>query len=107
MAPAELVNMLGDYFDEMTRSIAEHGGTVDKFIGDAIMAFWNAPADDADHAVNACNAALACTSGSKSCAATTPSARPVRARIGVATGEAWSATSARTRGSTTRRWATR
>jgi adenylate cyclase len=36
-----------------------HRGTVDKFIGDAIMAIWNAPADDPDHAVNACASALA------------------------------------------------
>ena len=36
-----------------------HAGTVDKFIGDAIMAIWNAPADDPDHAANACTAALA------------------------------------------------
>jgi hypothetical protein len=36
-----------------------HSGTVDKFIGDAIMAIWNAPADDPDHAANACAATLA------------------------------------------------
>ena len=41
-----------------TRSWA-HAGTVDKFIGDAVMAFWNAPADDPDHAAHACAAALA------------------------------------------------
>ena len=37
-----------------------HQGTIDKFIGDAVMAFWNAPADDPDHAVHACRAVLAC-----------------------------------------------
>jgi adenylate cyclase len=47
------------YFAAMSREIMSHSGTVDKFIGDAIMAMWNAPADDPDHAVNACAAALA------------------------------------------------
>ncbi|MEM7445846.1 MAG: adenylate/guanylate cyclase domain-containing protein, partial [Pseudomonadota bacterium] len=37
----------------------EHDGTIDKYMGDAIMAFWNAPLDDAQHAENACRAALA------------------------------------------------
>ena len=47
------------YFAAMSHEIMTHAGTVDKFIGDAIMAIWNAPADDPDHAANACAAALA------------------------------------------------
>jgi adenylate cyclase len=47
------------YFAAMSHEIMSHSGTVDKFIGDAIMAIWNAPADDPDHAANACAAALA------------------------------------------------
>ena len=47
------------YFAAMSREIMSHGGMVDKFIGDAIMAIWNAPADDPDHAANACRGALA------------------------------------------------
>jgi adenylate cyclase len=43
----------------MSHQIMTHAGTVDKFIGDAIMAIWNAPADDPDHAANACAGALA------------------------------------------------
>jgi adenylate cyclase len=43
----------------MSGEIMAHSGTVDKFIGDAIMAIWNAPADDPDHAANACAATLA------------------------------------------------
>ena len=38
----------------------KHHGTIDKFIGDAVMAFWNAPDDDPDHVVHACEAVLAC-----------------------------------------------
>ena len=45
--------MLGVYFEEMTQNIAQHGGTVDKFIGDGIMAFWGAPSPDAAHAARA------------------------------------------------------
>ena len=44
MTPDDLVHLLSRYFDEMTAVIAAQGGTVDKFIGDAIMAFWGAPA---------------------------------------------------------------
>jgi len=58
MPPDQLVQLLSRYFDEMTAVIAAHGGTVDKFIGDAIMAFWGAPAPAADHAARACQAAL-------------------------------------------------
>ena len=42
----------------MTEIVMEHKGCIDKYIGDCIMAFWNAPLDDPDHAANACRAAL-------------------------------------------------
>jgi adenylate cyclase len=56
--PAELVRILGAYLDETTRVIDHERGTIDKFIGDAIMAFWGAPEGAPDQAVRACVAAL-------------------------------------------------
>ncbi|HMR34125.1 MAG TPA: adenylate/guanylate cyclase domain-containing protein [Geminicoccaceae bacterium] len=53
-----VVPLLTRYLGLSTRAVLEHGGTVDKFIGDAVMAFWNAPLDDPGHALNACRAAL-------------------------------------------------
>ena len=44
----------------MSDVLMKHYGTVDKFVGDAVMAIWNAPSDDPDHVVHACAAALAC-----------------------------------------------
>ena len=58
MPPDQLVQLLSRYFDAMTQVVAAQGGTVDKFIGDAIMAFWGAPAPTADHAARACETAL-------------------------------------------------
>ena len=48
--PEELVDILNDYFTEMTDAILEEGGVLDKYIGDAIMAFWGAPLPDPDQA---------------------------------------------------------
>jgi adenylate cyclase len=59
--PADVMIHTSRYFAAMSRAIMEHQGTVDKFIGDAVMAIWNAPADDANHVHNACAAVLACT----------------------------------------------
>jgi adenylate cyclase len=56
-APAVMA-VLTEYFNVMTPIIHRHGGTVDKFIGDAIMAFWGAPLDNAQHAVYAVRAAI-------------------------------------------------
>ena len=53
------VEVLTDYFNAMTTIIHAHGGTVDKFIGDAVMAFWGAPLDDPRHAEHAVRAATA------------------------------------------------
>lgn len=60
MEPQELVEHLGGYLGEMSRTVMDADGTVDKYIGDAVMAFWNAPAQVDDHAFAACKAALAC-----------------------------------------------
>src|SRR5205085_717433 len=55
--PAEVVSHLNDHLTVMSEVIQKHGGTVDKFIGDAVMAFWGAPLVDAEHAAHACEAA--------------------------------------------------
>lgn len=56
--PESLVQLMNRFFTAMTAIIHRWGGTVDKYIGDCIMAFWNAPIQDQEHARNACCAAL-------------------------------------------------
>ncbi len=58
MDPADLIRMMNDFLTPMTSCVLENRGTVDKYMGDAMMAFWNAPLDDRDHARHACAAAL-------------------------------------------------
>ncbi len=60
LSPEELVRMLNRYLSEMSDIILASGGTLDKYEGDAIIAFWNAPLDQPDHALLACRSALAC-----------------------------------------------
>ena len=60
MDPESLIALLNDYLTEMTNIIHEEGGTIDKYEGDAIIAFWNAPLEVPDHAVKAVRAALRC-----------------------------------------------
>ncbi len=60
LSPEDLVNLLNEYLSEMTEIILASGGTLDKYEGDAIIAFWNAPLDQPDHALRACRAALQC-----------------------------------------------
>ncbi|MFQ5778950.1 MAG: CHASE2 domain-containing protein, partial [Terriglobia bacterium] len=58
LTPLELTGFLNSYTDEMTDIIFKHWGTLDKFEGDAIMAFWGAPYEQEDHSLRACAAAL-------------------------------------------------
>jgi adenylate cyclase len=58
LEPEEVVSIMTRYMTEMTRVIFKYNGTLDKFIGDAIMAVWGTPAEDEDQALHACMAAL-------------------------------------------------
>ncbi|RMF15712.1 MAG: adenylate/guanylate cyclase domain-containing protein [Candidatus Dadabacteria bacterium] len=54
----ELANLLNEYLTPMTDLVFKHGGTLDKYMGDAVMAFWGAPIPQEDHAFRACDCAL-------------------------------------------------
>jgi adenylate cyclase len=58
LTPTELADVLNAYLNTMTGIVQKNRGTIDKYIGDAIMAFWNAPVDLADHAARAVQTAL-------------------------------------------------
>lgn len=58
LTPPELVTLLNEYLTPMTRIVLEERGTLDKFIGDAVMAIYNAPLDVPDHATHACTTAV-------------------------------------------------
>jgi adenylate cyclase len=57
--PEDVVSLLNEYLGAMTNIIFEHDGTLDKFVGDAIMALWGAPVGQPDHAERACRCSLA------------------------------------------------
>jgi class 3 adenylate cyclase len=56
--PADLMRQVSSYFEEVTHAVAAESGTIDKFIGDSVMAFWNAPTAIDDHVYRACRAAV-------------------------------------------------
>jgi len=90
LTPEELTSVLNDYLTAMTDIIQDAGGTVDKYEGDAIIAFWNAPVDQFDHAKRGVRAALMCQ---KELAEMRPNflkrtGKEFRMRIGLNTGPA-------------------
>ncbi|MDP6405660.1 MAG: adenylate/guanylate cyclase domain-containing protein [Alphaproteobacteria bacterium] len=89
LAPAELVRFLNVYLSAMSDIVEEHGGFVDKYIGDAIVAVFGAPHEDPDHALNAVRSALACRQRLSAMQAELglPAGSTLNARIGINTGE--------------------
>ena len=57
--PERLTQLVNRILTPLSTAVLDHGGTIDKYIGDCVMAFWNAPLDDPDHAMNAVGAGLA------------------------------------------------
>lgn len=87
-APAELVAMLNQLFGALGAAILARLGTIDKFMGDAVMAFWNAPVDVPRHARQACLAALDMRAALGRLNATRAGGEPIAIGIGLATGPA-------------------
>ena len=83
--PEETRELLSRYFDVARRIVEEHGGTIEKFIGDAVMAVWGAPTAHEDDAERAVRAALAIVAAVGSIS---DGEAPLHARAGVLTGEA-------------------
>jgi adenylate cyclase len=82
--PDDLVKFLGKYFDDISRIIAKERGTIDKYMGDGIMAFWGAPTTVEDHAARACIASLMCQRRVRELS---KEGTNLATRIGLATGE--------------------
>jgi adenylate cyclase len=87
MTPAEVGEMLNEFFERMTDVIFEHDGTLDKFIGDAILAVFGAPLEQPDHASRAVTAAIEMRRELARFNAEHPQ-RPIRMRTAINSGEA-------------------
>jgi adenylate cyclase len=87
LAPRVLAEALGRYLEVATRAVEATGGTVDKYIGDALMVLWNAPSPVSDHPAAACRAALACAAATRALAESAPwrnaGLAPWRTRFGL------------------------
>ncbi|HET6222463.1 MAG TPA: adenylate/guanylate cyclase domain-containing protein, partial [Dongiaceae bacterium] len=84
-----VVPVLTEYLETSSSAVITHRGTIDKFIGDAVMAFWGAPIENPAHARDACAAALACVDNMATRRAALPAGDPrrdLRVRIGINTG---------------------
>jgi adenylate cyclase len=83
----KIIPLLSRYFDAVSTQVQNQGGTIDKFIGDAVMAFWGAPAPNPDHAVDCCRAALACQLAIRESGLVDDEGRSVHIRIGINSGD--------------------
>jgi adenylate cyclase len=81
-----VVPILSRYLDAASEVIVANGGTIDKFIGDAVMAFWGAPTTQQDHAVRCCRAALACRKAIEAAGVNDDQGHPLQIRIGINSG---------------------
>jgi adenylate cyclase len=81
-----VVPLLSRYLNVASEVIVAHGGTIDKFIGDAVMAFWGAPTAQAEHALLCCRAALACRQAIEAAGVMDDQGHPLQIRIGINSG---------------------
>ena len=81
-----VVPLLSLYLDAISEVIVTNGGTIDKFIGDAVMAFWGAPTAQQDHAVRCCRAALACRKAIEAAGVNDDQGHRLQIRIGINSG---------------------
>lgn len=90
LPPEELMAAMGEYFETVGKAILDCGGTIDKYIGDAVMAFWNAPFESETHVEQACVAALRLSRASEELNQRREQAGLplLRTRVGVHTGAA-------------------
>ena len=96
LLPQELVKLINGVLDACSKAILAEGGTIDKYIGDAVMAFWNAPVETADHQYHALCAALKIQQRIEDYNSSEPAKStlqaigswPIAVRIGIATGPA-------------------
>ncbi|CAN1497181.1 CHD domain containing protein [Rhabdaerophilaceae bacterium] len=84
----EIVPVVGRFLDLATTAIGDHNGTVDKYIGDAVMAFWGAPRDDDEQELHACRAALDMLAAFEALRRENPIYATMRVRIGIQSGYA-------------------
>jgi adenylate cyclase len=82
-----IIPLLSRYFDAVSGQIQNQGGTIDKFIGDAVMAFWGAPSPNPDHAVDCCRAALASRRAIEEAGLVDDHGQPIKIRIGINSGD--------------------
>jgi len=89
-SPEEVLVQTSSYFEAMIKALEPYRTTIDKFIGDAIMAMWNAPIEDPEHIDHACYGMLAARRASEDLNAklAAKGAAPMRTRFGMHTGEA-------------------
>ena len=88
MAPADTARLLNSIFEQLTQVVFTHEGTLDKFMGDGMMAFFGAPFDQPDHAERAVAAAWGMSEALDAINSELPEERRVGMRIGVNTGTA-------------------
>lgn len=88
LSPAEIAQMLNRFFEEMLKSVFETGGTLDKYIGDCLMAFFGAPEPQPDHADRAVNTALSMLNHLDHLNANNTWSEPLQLRIAINSGKA-------------------
>ncbi|MEW5950565.1 MAG: CHASE2 domain-containing protein [Elusimicrobiota bacterium] len=86
LSPEELTKKLNYYLSELTEVVHKYDGVVDKYIGDCIMAFWNAPLDQEKHRTLACKTAIDCIKKVEELNKTVPESERISVRIGINSG---------------------